>query len=478
MNLMAQKQFTMEDQERFAKASGDWNPMHMDPLAARRTQMGAPVVHGMHAVLTCLEAFAKQAGKNNAVPKAIKVNFPKPIYLEDEVRFTIVRESPLSLSGEVGGVKVLTVDLPGEPGPGPMGLEGDSQKKGKESGPKEQSFSEIEKSSGVIYEMGMLPKPQELFPEAARWLGGSTIDALACLSRIVGMECPGLHSIFLSFAVNLSDQASGHQMRFSVSSVDNRFNRVKLNVAGGGLAGTVDAIVRTPPVRQPSLREIATQVKPGSFTGQRVLVVGGSRGIGEYVAKVIVAGGGHVTLTYTVGLQEAQALLEEIKAFGGQGEIMPYDVYQPALEQVQKLKEIPTHVYYFATGAIFRRRVKEYDPLLYEKFHRFYVSGFYELCAALYQRNQEFSIFYPSSVAVVPEERPRGLVEYAMAKAAGEVLCSEIGWLLKGVKVTLKRLPRLPTDQTATYMAVKGENNMDSVLTMVQEIQNPRKTEK
>jgi acyl dehydratase len=478
MNLLAEKLFTLEDQERFASASGDWNPMHMDSLAARRTQMGAPVVHGIHAVLTCLEVFAQKAGKNTIVPKAIKVNFLKPIYLEDLVRFSIVRENPLSLAGEVEGVKVLTMDLAGEPGSGQVALEGPSQKTEEKKTPKEQSFADIEKSSGVIYEMAMLPKPQELFPETACWLGGSTIDALASLSRIVGMECPGLHSIFLSFTVNLSGQTPDHQMRFSVLSVDDRFNRVKLNVCGGGLAGTIDAVVRTPPVRQASLREIAAQVKPGSFTGQRVLVVGGSRGIGEYVAKVIAAGGGHVTLTYTVGQKEAQALLEEIRAFGGQGEIMPYDVKLPALEQVQKLKETPTHVYYFATGAIFRRRVKEYDPLLYEKFHRFYVSGFYELCAALHQRNPEFSVFYPSSVAVVPEERPRGLVEYAMAKAAGEVLCSEMRWLLKGVNVTMKRLPRLPTDQTVTYMTVGGENTMDMVLAMVQEMQNPAKTEK
>ena len=34
-------------QERFAEFSGDRNPMHMDLVAARRTQAGAPVVHGV-----------------------------------------------------------------------------------------------------------------------------------------------------------------------------------------------------------------------------------------------------------------------------------------------------------------------------------------------------------------------------------------------------------------------------------------------
>ncbi len=34
------RRFTEHDQERFARFSGDWNPMHMDLIAARRTQAG------------------------------------------------------------------------------------------------------------------------------------------------------------------------------------------------------------------------------------------------------------------------------------------------------------------------------------------------------------------------------------------------------------------------------------------------------
>src|ERR1700689_5257621 len=48
----------MADQLAFAALSGDYNPMHVDALAARRTQAGAPVVHGMHALLWALEALA------------------------------------------------------------------------------------------------------------------------------------------------------------------------------------------------------------------------------------------------------------------------------------------------------------------------------------------------------------------------------------------------------------------------------------
>ena len=44
--MIASRAFTTMDQSLFARWSGDFNPLHMDPLAARRTQAGAPAIHG------------------------------------------------------------------------------------------------------------------------------------------------------------------------------------------------------------------------------------------------------------------------------------------------------------------------------------------------------------------------------------------------------------------------------------------------
>jgi len=65
--MTATRTFTMADQVAFAAASGDANPMHMDELAARRTQAGAPVVHGVQALLWALDALA-QSGGDETVP--------------------------------------------------------------------------------------------------------------------------------------------------------------------------------------------------------------------------------------------------------------------------------------------------------------------------------------------------------------------------------------------------------------------------
>jgi hypothetical protein len=330
MSIPAQKKFETMDQEIFAKASGDWNPMHMDPLAARRTQMGAPVVHGMHTALACLDVFA-QATKDLPVLSAITVSFLKPVYVGDIVTFSISRQSPPRLIAEVDGLKVVTIDLT-------LCAEGELEIKQKVSTdtssmnrtPQVKSFAEIEKAIGITKKIVITNASEKLFPNVARWIGASRIGGLAALSTIVGMECPGLHSIFIGFVVNLTADDSKDGIDYSVLSTDDRFQRIKLSVAGAGLRGVVDAAVRTPPVLQPNLQEIAAKIKPGSFAGQRVLVVGGSRGIGEYTAKAVAAGGGHVTITYTVGLTEAQSLLDEIIAFGGEADLLSYDVRLPA----------------------------------------------------------------------------------------------------------------------------------------------------
>ena len=53
---LASRCFSLEDQIAFAKLSSDWNPMHLDQAFARRTQVGAPVVHGIHNLVWAADA--------------------------------------------------------------------------------------------------------------------------------------------------------------------------------------------------------------------------------------------------------------------------------------------------------------------------------------------------------------------------------------------------------------------------------------
>src|SRR5215468_585951 len=86
---IAVRTFSLDDQLRFAAWTGDANPMHVDPLAARRTQYGQPVVHGVHGLLWALDA-AAAAGVELTPFRGLSVQFQKPILLGDEVAARVI----------------------------------------------------------------------------------------------------------------------------------------------------------------------------------------------------------------------------------------------------------------------------------------------------------------------------------------------------------------------------------------------------
>ena len=60
------------------------------------------------------------------------------------------------------------------------------------------------------------------------------------------------------------------------------------------------------------------------------LVTGGSRGIGRAVALKLAAQGWPVVINYRSNHEAAQAVMDEIKAAGGQAELLPFDVADAA----------------------------------------------------------------------------------------------------------------------------------------------------
>ena len=113
---------------------------------------------------------------------------------------------------------------------------------------------------------------------------------------------------------------------------------------------------------------------------------------------------------------------------------------------------------------IFRRKSKTFNATIFQDFLRFYVERFYLLCEALESvAVRPVRIFYPSSIYV--ESRPKGMTEYAMAKAAGEVLISDLNAKSSKVHVISSRLPRMGSDQTNTI--VSGAEEADSSAIML-----------
>jgi NADP-dependent 3-hydroxy acid dehydrogenase YdfG len=232
----------------------------------------------------------------------------------------------------------------------------------------------------------------------------------------------------------------------------------------------LNSFARMPPTAQPTMESLAGLLDADEFAGSVALIVGGSRGLGELTAKLVATGGGRVIITYHVGQADAEKVAQEIRGAGGLCDVLAYDTRQPAEKQLAQLEQPPTHAYYFATQTIAGRRPTVFASERFRDFLDVYVDGFWRLCEALRARRADVSAFYPSSIFV--EERPKEMAEYAMAKAAGEVLCAEMNDALAPMHITVNRLPRLPTDQTALIMDEQIASPVETMLPVVRSVQS------
>ena len=80
--------FSDESQTLFARLSGDANPIHIDPVAARRLLYGRQVVHGIHVLLTALDRWIRIEHKNVALTR-LTAKFLTPVFLDEDIEFCV-----------------------------------------------------------------------------------------------------------------------------------------------------------------------------------------------------------------------------------------------------------------------------------------------------------------------------------------------------------------------------------------------------
>src|ERR1700689_2012435 len=97
---MAVRSFTMACQRVFAELSGDHNPVHIDPLTARRSLLGGVAVHGIHLLLWALDELAAQRGLKGF--SRLRVHFGRGVVVDETVRVDW-REDEARLVGLLSG---------------------------------------------------------------------------------------------------------------------------------------------------------------------------------------------------------------------------------------------------------------------------------------------------------------------------------------------------------------------------------------
>lgn len=461
-----------QQSDAFAELSGDYNPLHVDAVYARRLQFGHPVIHGIHHLLSTWDA-VNIAELQHGSPAPLHLSevvatFPNPVRAGQRIDYRcelLPEQRSAVISAVCEDQKILSLKLkfstddrvvPGAflPTRPPKEM------------PLNQDFPPTHDSGKCQLYLDH-SHAKQLFPNLMRYVAPQQLAQIIACTRIVGMQCPGLNSIFAGIRLNFSagDAGSGDdEIRFSVTYRDERVKMLKIDVEVEGMKGTLDTFLRPSPVKQPSYATVCATVADARFAAQRALVVGGSRGVGEITAKLLSAGGADVIITYHQGLEEAEKVMKEIRDGGGRCTAVPLDMNALSEESLILFgAQLPTHIYYFASPHISLNRTRIWNTTLFSQFCQFYLDAFAGL-VSLYashasQSGASMAFFYPSTVFI--EKPEKGFAEYAVAKGAGEVLCRQLEVRYPGMQFFMPRLPRMSTDQTSSIIPIKCESVLD-----------------
>jgi hypothetical protein len=462
--LISKRSFSLEDQRNFADFSGDFNPIHLSDKYARKTPPGKPIVHGINTFLWALDGYCES---ENKFYEKINIKFLQPIYLNEEIfcyfypkekKLEVCNNNIIFLTATFNGAEYANKRI-------------DYNKTPEKIEINEYDINDIDSMlhSNELLDFSYTAKSeliQPLYPNLHKNIAKSIICEMGCLSAIVGMQLPGLHSIFVSLKIDLINLDQKAINTVEIVKADKRFNIVDIKASSANITSIIRAIVRPKPIKVLSSNELKESLELEKDFNKKILVIGGSRGLGSIVVKILSLLGCSVTFTYSKGKEEALNLKEELLKSGKNVQFIKCDINEPNMTEL--FLSNPEYIFYFPTPKIFVKRSKTFEEPLYKIFYFYYVDFF----TKIFNKSVEHSvsgIFYPSSIAI--EEDSYDMPEYVKAKTKGEALCGRLKRKNK-VNILMKRLPRTLTDQTSTNLDIKSETPFDVMMPIIKEFLN------
>ena len=284
----------------FSKLSNDYNPIHLDSDYAYKTPYGKSIVYGILGVLKSLEYIPLC---KNTYFKFLKVEFVNYINVNTSITIRYYTNRILVYKN----TNTLCTRI-------------------------EYEFCENNNKSALLkYHINDLCTPIENKIPVKNYLYGLNINLryleenypnvfnnldllqmfqIINLSTFVGMITPGLYSIFNSFELSyINNDENLYNLLFELNEFDKTYGNCFYKFSGKNIEGKLNSIYRPKRVQQIKIKDIKNNTL--RFMNEKVLVVGGSRGLGEVIAKIFYTNGANVTITYFKSYHEALSIHNE-----------------------------------------------------------------------------------------------------------------------------------------------------------------------
>jgi acyl dehydratase/NAD(P)-dependent dehydrogenase (short-subunit alcohol dehydrogenase family) len=307
---------THDHLERFAAASGDRNPLHVDELFARGTPQGRCIAHGALLALAALGSADADALRR---AEGLNIKFKQPVFPGDTYTRSLLASTEKSARIEVVGAGrlvatiVVTIDREQAPLADVPG-----QQPRSEPAPRIYSLDQLVAADISISE-GYAPDLQAL-TELAHELGAGHVPSailtwLAAASYTVGMLVPGRDALFVGAQLGRTSSGELSRVTASVSAADERTGFVSLDAvleqadASGQM--TLHTFVQ-PPVPVPDRSNLAPHLAPSTaLASWKILVVGASRGLGAAVTGAFATQGATIWAGFAQSTAKAERLRQD-----------------------------------------------------------------------------------------------------------------------------------------------------------------------
>ena len=459
-----------EDVLAFARWSSDRNPLHVDPVAAQRTFFGQPIAHGMLSVLSALKA-------SGAGPcTRIDVEFRGAVVPEHEYELDVARDAAgIAVTVRAGESALLIVRGGAASEPPVARARATLRTVPMRTDAAVRDLQDLEAGFEIAgtYETATdasLYASDSVLPLQAR--------VLALCSYVIGMEVPGLRSLFTRATVSFfqpdRDSASlDYALRIVRFDRQFRMLDLELDVAtpdGRPVArALLRAYVRFSPVLT-DIGELQRRLPPeaASLRDKVAVVIGGTRGLGADVTAALAAAGCHVYATYHRDKDASEELATRLMAHGLTASFLEGDAGSSSWSSaaVDTLRARHGRIDLLVLNACAPPNAARIGDDDADAFDR-YVSGNLRLARAPLTaflpalRQSRGAVVTVSSSFV--EEAPAGFTAYVALKQAVEGLARaasreypEVAWLTP-------RPPRLQTAWNDTPTGVLGAIPSDRV---------------
>ena len=140
------------------------------------------------------------------------------------------------------------------------------------------------------------------------------------------MKIPGMHSLFVNLDISFP-YLENQKSCLEVINKHENLNLITLNYSGINLKSNIKAFYRPKPIETISITNLKINYEnKDCLNGKKILVIGGSRGIGAYVVKLCSIMGASVTFTYNSNYQDAQRIASEVNQIGAKANFFKLNV--------------------------------------------------------------------------------------------------------------------------------------------------------